>query len=692
MFIAAAAAGLAWATHHSNSEDDELMMLGVLYPPYDGRTRYFDSDRECGSMRAPSLNVDGAEEILASLIRELRASDHLPDKDAGCAAATASRQEKLEPFISEVNHRSKGEQFREEGGVVDELNMGMMPPNGIQSTGNPGSLEKGSTKNGKSILDDTDVAEAIVARIESGSGLGNLPPLPILHLKPGGHKGYETFSAEKRLEQQVTDNPPPATSDEGIVGFATSDAHDGPNSVGETPEQVKGGVPVEADTADTLTTDANDGDASINDVASDVLGVIKTIVGADSHGDNEKAPDVSTVDGDFLGGLTLDVPSSETPHSDCSVTDETGDGLHTSIGTEGISEEGMPTAVGDSLGVRKREADCPMVQQQLGHEQSPAECEQSVLYGVGSCLPDSKVDSESTSEDFEQFLQQVGAYDRPEFGRVVEEALKQSPAATHGIEPTSEAGVATGGVEKVEGESIQSGSLVVPIPSMDEVKALGKMPEWPTLADGTCVNDLGNDEMFPPMTTNTEAPRIMSSRDASMGKEASNLEKEEESAPRKHTVSRIPVQPERSKVSGKARGVSKSLPRAHFNDFADIILPSPPDPIEIDGPAPRGPSSVLEDSTKDTPVVAIGWWSKWGEPSVKFAKGVSRRWAKVVGRKGRALAEKILAVIQAWMAKIWRNFIKPRVDRSRRRLEDMARSFFDEVGEHLADARLAEAL
>lgn len=681
LVIAAVAAGLAWATHHGKSEDDELMTLGVIYPPHGGRTRYFNSDGKIGSMGASSLNIDGAEEILASLIRELRASDHLLDNGAGCAAATASGQENFEPRTSEVNHGSNGQQFREEGGVVDGLNMGMIPPNGIQPTDILGSLEKGSTKDGKSILDGTDVAEEAVATIESSSGLGEMLPIALLHLKPGGHNGYETKSAENRLEQQVTNNSPPAANDEGTVGFA---AHDGPYSTEETPEPLKGEVPVDVGTADMGTTDDND--VSIHDVTSDHHGVIETIAGADSHVDNEKASADGTVDRDLLRVLTSDVPSTETPYSDCSVTDGTGVELHTSIGTECICEGGMPTAVGDSSGVREREADCRIVRQQPGHEQSPADCEQGVFCGVGNCLPDSKASSECTPEDFEHVLQQVRTYDRPEFGRVVEGALKQSPAATNWVASTSEAGVATGDVKKVKGEPIQSESVVAPIPSVDEAKALHEMLQRPTLADGTSVNGLGT------MTTNTEAPRIRSNRDASLDKEVSNLGKEEESALRKHTVSLIPVQPERGKVGGKARGVWNPLPRGHFNDFADTIPSSPPHPIEIDGPALRGPSSVRRDSLQDTPVAAMGWWSKWGEPSVKVAKVVSQRLAEVVGMKGKALATKIVAVIQAWMATIWRNFIKPRIDRSRQQLEDMARSIFDEVGEHLADARLAEAL
>lgn len=689
LFIAAAAAGLAWATHHGKSEDDELMTLGVIYPPRGGRTRYFNSDGKIGSMGASSLNVDGAEEILAGLIRELRASGHMLDNDAGCcAAATVSRQENFESCISEVNYGSNGQQFREEGGVVDGLNMGMIPPNGIQPTGNLRSVEKGSTKDGKSILDGTDAAEAVaVATIESGSGLGDMSPISLPHLEPGEHNGYETKPAENQLEQQVTNQSPPAASDERTVDFA---AHDGPYSTGEIPESLKGGVTVDVDTADMVTTDEDD--ISINDFAFDDHGMIKTIAGADSHGDNGQTSADDTVDGDLLHFLTPDVPFSETPGSDHSMTDGVGFELHTSIGTEGISEEGMPTAVGDSSGVREREADCRMVRQHPGHETSSADCEQGVFCSVGNCLSDSKVSSECTPEDFEQVLQQVRTYDGSEFERIGEEALKQSPAATYWVASTSEAGVATEDIKKFEGEPIQSGIVVAPIPPVDEVNALHEMPQRPTLADGTPVNDLGNDEMFPPITTNTEAPQIMSYRDGSMGKEVSNMGKEERSAPRKHTVSRIPVEHERGQVGGKARGVWNPLPRADFNDFSDIILPLPPHSIEIDGPMLRGSNSLLEDSLQNMPVVAIGWWRKWGEPSVKVTKGVSQRWAEVVGMKGQALARKILAVIQAWMVAIWQNFIKPRIDRSRLQLEDVARSVFNEVGEHLADAQLAEAL
>ena len=66
--------------------------------------------------------------------------------------------------------------------------------------------------------------------------------------------------------------------------------------------------------------------------------------------------------------------------------------------------------------------------------------------------------------------------------------------------------------------------------------------------------------------------------------------------------------------------------------------------------------------------------------------------AKVAGGRGGTAASSGLQFCKARMMKVWREMVEPRTEHVRLRLETAAMAGLDEVGEHLADPMLAEAI
>ena len=66
--------------------------------------------------------------------------------------------------------------------------------------------------------------------------------------------------------------------------------------------------------------------------------------------------------------------------------------------------------------------------------------------------------------------------------------------------------------------------------------------------------------------------------------------------------------------------------------------------------------------------------------------------AKVIGGRGGTVASSGLQYCRAQAVKVWHDVLEPRTEHVRQRLETVAIAGLDEVGDHLADPVLAEAI
>ena len=601
--IVAAAAGLAWAVPRENSEDVEVVTLGVIFPPFDARAwpPSVGGDGKTGPRRA--LSLDPAEETLIRLKEEFRQSSGttLNTAAAGSAVITGTYQECVESRISEGAQAADEQQVQKDAKLAEELKK--------RASVSP-SRTQPPTYSDESMEYKTAFVEPAAEMIEPGAMM--LGAVPVLTSDPSleterewGSTGGE-ISAEKYPEVPETDDSLPAAGHFCATNDGRSlDDEAFTRVVEKGPRPIKVGMNVEIATIKIATANKNSSpeDAENKDAVSDIYGAA-----------------TCSAEGSLL------------------------------VNTEKALEDGA--VVCDS-------------------------CDGGV------------VDSESTTTNVAQGLQQSGAEDAAITENPMGEAPEKSPSTYDWDQSSLEDGVTVGNHKENKEDSILLGNVAAPIATSVEASALEEPQRQRMSNDRVPAENARNDETLPPVATDTEAPRTSSRQGANVGEDTPNEEKGGEGAARKPAVFRYPLRTETSRSGAVGSGVALPLPGTQLNN--NVVGPIPPSvapPVNIRADALREHNGVQEGPSHGTSVERKGWWRK----CVNVTKESTLRWVGVVGGKGRAVTEKVLAVIKVWLAKTWHESVELRAERFRRRLEDVGRSLFDEVGRYLADARLAEAL
>ena len=162
----------------------------------------------------------------------------------------------------------------------------------------------------------------------------------------------------------------------------------------------------------------------------------------------------------------------------------------------------------------------------------------------------------------------------------------------------------------------------------------------------------------------------------------------EEQSPRESRVFRF-SEPPGSRAVGESAGLPGMRGDASSDGAKKIAMP-PIKPIDV-SPDALQKFRVPEDSP-EAGIEGIDVWSAWGKRWAGVAMEAAVQVAKVVGGQGGTAASSGLQFCKARMIKAWHEIVEPRTEHVRLRLETAAMAGLDEVGEHLADPMLAEAI
>ena len=166
-------------------------------------------------------------------------------------------------------------------------------------------------------------------------------------------------------------------------------------------------------------------------------------------------------------------------------------------------------------------------------------------------------------------------------------------------------------------------------------------------------------------------------------------EQGEEESLRERRVFRF-SEPPGSRADGESAG-SPGTATGVWSDHAKKFTMPPMKPIDV-SPEALQKFRVPEDSREVARIERTEEWRDWGKRWAGVAMEVAVQAAKVIGGRGGTVASSGLQYCRAQAVKVWHDVLEPRTEHVRQRLETVAIAGLDEVGDHLADPVLAEAI